>query len=154
MFHLHCTHQHSSSTITVIVRRILLLTTVLILLAGLQTRPSTLMMVAVEARTSLPPVINIGAIFEAGDEQLRAALLGAVEQVNQDAILLPKTKLNLTAFTVEPRDSFNGAKLGKQKVWVSFFLYFLCNHFFSSLCKSAVFCRTTSGRSSAPAPSS
>ncbi len=100
-------HPHQSTSITTLIRRLLLLTIILILLV------TTLQPNVAQARTSLPLEIQLGAIFEAGDDHLRTALFEAVAQVNRDKILLPKTNLSVTAFTVEPRDSFSGAKLGK-----------------------------------------
>ncbi|KAH9403437.1 hypothetical protein TYRP_015327 [Tyrophagus putrescentiae] len=120
MFHLHLHphHPQQSSSITTFIRRLLLLTIILILLV------TTLQPNVAQARTSLPLEIQLGAIFEAGDDHLRTALFEAVAQVNRDKILLPKTNLSVTAFTVEPRDSFSGAKLVcrllQNNVWAIF----------------------------------
>lgn len=53
-----------------------------------------------------------GAILENGDEQLLETLRRSLDQINQNRIVLPRTKLNITAYMVDPNDSFNAAKLG------------------------------------------
>ncbi|KAJ6219803.1 hypothetical protein RDWZM_005615 [Blomia tropicalis] len=65
-----------------------------------------------------------GAILENGDEQLLETLRRSLDQINQNRIVLPRTKLNITAYMVDPNDSFNAAKLAckllDEKVWALF----------------------------------
>ncbi|KAI2802571.1 hypothetical protein BLOT_010029 [Blomia tropicalis] len=72
---------------------------------------------SIDCRSSLPSVIKIGAIIESNHEQWLTIFRQAINRINMNQMLLPRTKLDLIAFIVKPDDT---SKLLDKSIWTLF----------------------------------
>jgi ionotropic kainate glutamate receptor 2 len=67
--------------------------------------------------------LTIGAIIESGDDELENAFRHAVDRVNSDRTVLPRTKLVARIERIKPHDSFHAAKLSKLSTYYIHSIY-------------------------------
>ncbi|XP_075752062.1 glutamate receptor ionotropic, kainate 2 isoform X2 [Rhipicephalus microplus] len=58
----------------------------------------------------LPDVVRIGGIFESDNHQAQLSFRHALDKINKDITLLPKTELMPVIHEVKPKDSFSASK--------------------------------------------
>ncbi|XP_061398864.1 glutamate receptor ionotropic, kainate 1-like [Musca vetustissima] len=63
--------------------------------------------------TSLPDVIKIGGLFHPSDDNQELAFRQAVDRINADRLILPRSKLVAQIERISPFDSFHAGKRGK-----------------------------------------
>ncbi|KAF7285566.1 hypothetical protein GWI33_010476 [Rhynchophorus ferrugineus] len=66
----------------------------------------------VELLTGLPDVIPIGGLFHPSDDKQEIAFRYAVEKINSDRTILPRSKLQAQIEKIPPQDSFHASKKG------------------------------------------
>ncbi|XP_068908894.1 glutamate receptor ionotropic, kainate 2 isoform X4 [Tenebrio molitor] len=59
---------------------------------------------------TLPDVIRIGGLFHPADDKQEIAFRYAVEKINSDRMILPRSKLNAQIEKMSPQDSFHASK--------------------------------------------
>ncbi|KPM09535.1 kainate-selective ionotropic glutamate receptor-like protein 3 [Sarcoptes scabiei] len=81
--------------------------------------------VRIDATTALPSEINIGAVFETGEEYLLDALRDIIDRINNDRKILPRTNLTISPNNIAiSRDSFRATqtvcRMFNDKIWLLF----------------------------------
>ncbi|XP_076267894.1 kainate-type ionotropic glutamate receptor subunit 1D [Rhynchophorus ferrugineus] len=64
----------------------------------------------VELLTGLPDIIPIGGLFHPSDDKQEIAFRYAVEKINSDRTILPRSKLQAQIEKIPPQDSFHASK--------------------------------------------
>ncbi|GLV43976.1 Kainate-type ionotropic glutamate receptor subunit 1D [Carabus blaptoides fortunei] len=59
---------------------------------------------------ALPDIIRIGGLFHPADDKQEIAFRYAVEKINSDRTILPRSKLNAQIEKISPQDSFHASK--------------------------------------------
>ncbi|XP_022249395.1 glutamate receptor ionotropic, kainate 2-like [Limulus polyphemus] len=70
----------------------------------------TVLITSLLGTKALPKVIQLGGLFEYGDEVLQTAFRYAIDRVNADHSLLPNTRLSADVEQVEYQDSFQASR--------------------------------------------
>lgn len=69
-----------------------------------------------EVRTSyssiIPSVFFVGGLFHPADDKQEVAFRYAVEKINADRAILPRSKLSAQIEKMSPQDSFHASKKG------------------------------------------
>ncbi|KAG5880011.1 hypothetical protein JTB14_018111 [Gonioctena quinquepunctata] len=60
----------------------------------------------------LPDAISIGGLFHPADDKQEIAFRYAVEKINSDRSILPRSKLSAQIEKIPPQDSFHASKKG------------------------------------------
>ncbi|KAK9686998.1 Receptor family ligand binding region [Popillia japonica] len=60
--------------------------------------------------TALPDIIRIGGLFHPADDRQELAFRYAVEKINNDRTILPRSKLSAQIERMSPQDSFHASK--------------------------------------------
>ncbi|XP_071450570.1 glutamate receptor ionotropic, kainate 2 isoform X3 [Hetaerina americana] len=71
---------------------------------------ASLLAVVLGAATGLPDVIRIGGLFHPADDRQEVAFRYAVERINLDRGLLPRSRLSAQIERISPQDSFHASK--------------------------------------------
>ncbi|XP_077488765.1 glutamate receptor ionotropic, kainate 2-like isoform X2 [Amblyomma americanum] len=58
----------------------------------------------------LPDVVRIGGIFESDNQQAQVSFRYALDKINKDITILPRTELVPVIYEVKPKDSFSASK--------------------------------------------
>nr|XP_033330108.1 glutamate receptor ionotropic, kainate 1-like [Megalopta genalis] len=61
---------------------------------------------------ALPDIIRIGGLFHPSDDKQKVAFRYAVEKINANRDILPKSRLSAQIEQIEPQDSFHASKRG------------------------------------------
>ncbi|KAG4074265.1 hypothetical protein HA402_008674 [Bradysia odoriphaga] len=69
-----------------------------------------LIVFSVHKAQSLPDVIRIGGLFHPGDDNQENAFRYAVDKINSDKSILPRSKLTAQVEIISPQDSFHASK--------------------------------------------
>ncbi|KAK0084292.1 hypothetical protein PV325_007315 [Microctonus aethiopoides] len=87
--------------------------------------------------TALPDIIRIGGLFHPSDDKQGVAFRYAVEKINANRDILPRSRLSAQIEQISPQDSFHASKreLGLQVVF-DFYVFHVLE--FSQLIKLSV----------------